>query len=59
VRALLAAGLAALGAWLVLRRRSEDERHVVVAWADGSELELGAGSPVRDQLVSLAEGTLR
>jgi hypothetical protein len=59
VRALLAVGLAAVGAWLVLRRRSEDERHVVVAWADGSELELGLGSPVRDELISLAEGALR
>jgi hypothetical protein len=59
VRALLAVGLAAVGAWLVLRRRSEDERHVVVAWEDGSELELGLGSPVRDELISLAEGALR
>ena len=53
---LLAA--AAVGAWLFLRRRSGDERHVVVGWADGSELELGAGMS-RERLVSIAESALR
>jgi hypothetical protein len=53
---LLAA--AALGAWLFLRRRrSADERHVVVAWADGSELELGDGT-ARERLVAIAGGAL-
>ena len=56
-RVLLAA--AAVGAWLFLRRRrSSDERHVVVGWADGSELELGEGRS-RERLVSIAEGALR
>ena len=54
---LLAA--AAVGAWLFLRRRrSGDERHVVVGWADGSELELGEGTS-RERLVSIAESALR
>ena len=54
---LLAA--AAVGAWLFLRRRrSGDERHVVVGWADGSELELGDGTS-RERLVSIAESALR
>jgi hypothetical protein len=53
---LLAAG--AVGAWLVLRRRrAADRRHVVVAWADGSELELGEGAS-RDRLLTIAEGAL-
>ena len=34
----------AAGAWLVLRRRERDERRVVVAWEDGSELEFSRGS---------------
>ena len=55
--ALLAA--AAFGVWLLLRRRRADERRVVVAWADGSELELRAGTPERERLVSIAEGALR
>ena len=56
-RALLAA--AAVGAWLVLRRRrTGDELQVVVGWADGSELDLGEG-PSRQRLVSIAEGALR
>ncbi|MGB8348861.1 MAG: hypothetical protein WCE47_00375 [Gaiella sp.] len=54
---LLAA--AAVGAWLFLRRRrAADERHVVVGWADGSELVLGEGSS-RERLVAIAEGALR
>ena len=54
---LLAA--AAVGAWLLLRRRRADEHHVVVAWADGSELELRDGMPERERLVAIAEGALR
>ena len=53
VRLVLLAA-AAVGAWLFLRRRrAGDERHVVVGWADGSELELGdgivAGAPRLDR----------
>ena len=44
----------AVGAWLVLRRRERDERRVVVAWDDGSELELRRGSPEREALVAIA-----
>ena len=52
-------GVAAVGAWLFLRRRrTADERHVVVGWADGSELELGDGT-ARERLVAIAEGALR
>ena len=54
---LLAA--AAVGAWLLLRRRRADEHRVVVAWADGSELELRDGMPERERLVAIAEGALR
>ena len=54
---LLAA--AALGAWLFLRRRrTADERRVVVGWADGSELSLGEGAS-RERLVAIAEEALR
>ena len=59
VRLLLAARAGGLGAWLVLRRRGADERRVVVAWEDGSELELGAGLPERERLVAVARGALR
>jgi len=55
--ALLA--VAGLVAWLVLRRRREDELRVLVAWEDGSELELGNGTPEREQLVAIAAGALR
>ena len=56
---LVLVAAAAVGAWLFLRRRrSSDERHVVVGWADGSELELGEGTS-RERLVSIAEGALR
>jgi len=58
VRLVLLAA-AAVGAWLLLRRRrSGDERNVVVAWADGSELELGEGAS-RERLAAIAEGVLR
>ena len=55
--ALLA--VAGLVAWLVLRRRREDELRVVVAWEDGSELELRDGTSEREQLVAIAAGALR
>ena len=55
--ALLA--LAGAAAWLLLRRRGEDERRVVVAWQDGSELELRAGSAERERLVSIAAEVVR
>ena len=54
MRAVVALALAAVGAWLVLRRRSDGGPRVVVAWADGSELELGAGTPERDRLAVIA-----
>ena len=55
--ALLA--LAGAVVWLLLRRRSEDERRVVVAGQDGSELELRGGSAERERLVSIAGEALR
>ena len=55
--ALLA--VAGLVAWLVLRRRRDDELRVVVAWEDGSELELRDGTPERERLVAIATGALR
>jgi len=54
---LLAA--AGLGLWLLLRRRSGTEGHVVVAWDDGSELELREDSEERDRLVAIAVRALR
>jgi hypothetical protein len=54
--ALLAA--AAVAAYLLFRRRRTDPRRVVVAWADGSELELTAAVPERDRLLELAERAL-
>jgi hypothetical protein len=58
VRILLGLVLAALGAWLVLRRRTPDGLRVVVGWEDGSELELGAGSEERERLAAVAHGAL-
>jgi hypothetical protein len=49
----------AVGAWLVLRRRERDERRVVVAWEDGSELEFRHGSPERESLVAIAREAVR
>jgi hypothetical protein len=54
MRALLALTLAAVGAWLLLRRRAADGRRVVVAWQDGSELEFRPGSREHDRLTALA-----
>ena len=58
MRIVLGLVLAALGAWLVMRRRTPDGLRVVVGWEDGSELELGAGSEERERLVDLARGAL-
>jgi hypothetical protein len=58
MKTLLGLVLAVLGAWLLLRRRSEAE-HVVVAWGDGSELELEPRSPERERLVAVAREALR
>ena len=58
MRVVLGLVLAALGTWLVLRRRRPDGLRVVVGWEDGSELELGAGSEDRERLVTLARGAL-
>ncbi len=58
MRIVLGLVLAALGAWLVLRRRTPDGLRVVVGWEDGSELELGAGSEERERLVTRARGAL-
>ncbi len=58
MRILLGLVLAALGAWLVLRRRTPDGLRVVVGWEDGSELELGAGSEERERLAAVARGVL-
>ncbi|HET9937680.1 MAG TPA: hypothetical protein VFQ28_02745 [Gaiella sp.] len=54
--ALLA--VAGLVAWLVLRRRGQDELRVGVAWEDGSELDLQDGTAERERLVAIAEGVL-
>jgi hypothetical protein len=58
VRALTAIVLTVIGAWLLLRRR-KDEEHVVVAWEDGSELRLEPRSPGRERLVAVAREALR
>jgi hypothetical protein len=58
MKTLVGLVLAVLGAWLLLRRRSEAE-HVVVAWGDGSELELEPRSPERERLVAVAREALR
>ncbi len=50
---------AGLVAGRVRRRRREDELRVLVAWEDGSELQLGDGTPEREQLVAIAAGALR
>jgi hypothetical protein len=45
---------AAVGLWLWLGRRGGEGRRVVVAWDDGSELELRSDSDDRARLVELA-----
>ena len=56
---LVLLALAAVGAWLALRRRRADDHRAVVAWEDGSELELRAGTSERERLTSIAGGVLR
>ena len=58
MRLVLLSLAAAVGAWLLLRRRRVDEHRVVVAWEDGSELDLRPGSPERERLARIAEGVL-
>ena len=58
MRLVLVALAAAVGTWLVLRRRRGDEHRVVVAWEDGSELDLVPRSPDRERLARIAEGVL-
>jgi hypothetical protein len=57
VRLVLLAA-AAVAAYVLLRRRRTDPRRVVVAWADGSELELTPAARERDRLLELAERAL-
>jgi len=57
VRLLLLAA-AAVAAYVLLRRRRDDPRRVVVAWDDGSELELRPGTAERDRLVEVAREAL-
>jgi hypothetical protein len=58
MRAVTAIVLTVIGVWLLLRRR-RDEEHVVVAWGDGSELQLAPHSPGRERLVAVAREALR
>jgi hypothetical protein len=55
---LLLLALVGLGVWLLIRRRQADDRRVVVAWDDGSDLVLRHGSPARDRLASIAQEAL-
>ncbi len=55
---LLLLAVAAVAGYVLLRRRRDDPRRVVVAWEDGSELELRAGTPERDRLVEVGGGAL-
>ena len=57
MRTLTAIVLTVIGAWLLLRRRKH-EKHVVVAWGDGSELQLEPRSPGRERLVAVAREAL-
>ncbi|HET9241918.1 MAG TPA: hypothetical protein VFN99_00655 [Gaiella sp.] len=59
MRILLLAAAAALVAWLLRRRGRDDGDRVVVAWQDGSELELRPGSPEGERLVAIAQGVVR
>ncbi|MBA2294719.1 MAG: hypothetical protein H0W16_06265 [Actinobacteria bacterium] len=54
---LVVLALAAWGLWIALRRGRPDPLRVVVAWADGSEVELASG-PERERLVAVAERAL-
>jgi len=54
---LVVLALAAWGLWIALRRGRPDPLRVVVAWADGSEVELASGQE-RERLVAVAERAL-
>ncbi len=56
---LLVVAVAALAAYVLTRLRRKDSRRVVVAWRDGSEVELRPGTPERDRLVEVARGAFR
>jgi hypothetical protein len=55
---LVLLALVAIGALVLWRRRRPGGPHVVVAWRDGAELELGAGSPEHARSTSVAERVL-
>ena len=57
MRLLLLAAATVVG-YVLLRRRRDDPRRVVVAWEDGSELELRPGTPERDRLVEVGGSAL-
>jgi len=51
---LVVLAFASWGLWLVLRRGRPDRPKVVVAWADGSEVELARGTADRERLLAVA-----
>ncbi len=51
-------GAAVWALWVALRRGRSDPLRVVVAWRDGSELELRGGTAERERLVAVAERLL-
>jgi len=55
---LLLLGAAVWALWVALRRGRSDPLRVVVAWRDGSELELRGGTAERERLVAVAERLL-
>ena len=59
MRLALLAAAAVLGVWLVRRGSRTNGRRVAVAWEDGSELELGAGSAEGERLLGIAGEVLR
>ena len=59
MRTLTAIVLTVIGAWLLLRRRKDEEHAVVVAWGDGSELQLEPRSPGAERLAAVAREALR
>ena len=59
MRLLLVAVAAVALAWLVRRRGSDDGRRVVVAWQDGSELELPSRSSDGERFVAIARQVIR
>ena len=56
---LLVLALAAVAAYVLVRRNRKDAGRVVVGWHDGSELELRPGTAERDRLIAVAGGVLR